>query len=126
MEIKDVKVLVCDDSILVRKQFEKVLKDFGCVSIFEAKNGLEAFDSYKENSPDLVFMDIVMPIATGIDGLTNILSYDPKAKVIMASSAGTQANLKKAIEVGAYNFIQKPIEKEDIHKIVLGFIKGGK
>jgi len=126
MEIRDVKVLVCDDSILVRKQFEKVLKDFGCVSVFEAKNGLEALESYKQNSPDLVFMDIVMPVVTGIEGLTNILSYDPKAKVIMASSAGTQANLKKAIEVGAYNFIQKPIESEDIHKIILGFIKGGK
>ena len=113
------KVLVCDDSMLIRKKLKEVLKSCGCNDILEASNGQEAVDSYKENKPDLVFMDIIMPFKNGIEAVKEIIEFDHEAKVVMASSAGTKEHVKLAIKAGAFEFVQKPWEKEQINKILL-------
>ncbi|MEG2429546.1 MAG: response regulator, partial [Oscillospiraceae bacterium] len=59
-----------------------------------------------------------MPVKSGIEALREILAFDKKAKVIIASSAGTQTHLKTAIESGAIDFIQKPINNEYVYKII--------
>ena len=64
-----------------------------------------------------------MPKLTGIDALKAIKEFDPAAKVVMASSVGTQSHLKQAIVLGAYDFVQKPIEDSQIEKIVKNVIK---
>lgn len=113
------KVLVCDDSMLIRKKLKEVLKSCGCNDVIEASNGQEAVDSYKENKPDLVFMDIIMPFKNGIEAVKEIIEFDNAAKVVMASSAGTKEHVKIAIKAGAFEFVQKPWEKEQIKKIIL-------
>ena len=104
MEIKDIKVQISDDSVLVRKKMKDHLASLGITTVFEAVNGNEAVDVYKANKPDVVFMDIVMPEKSGVEALIDILAYDSSAKVVMASSVGTQDNLKIAIAAGAYEF----------------------
>ncbi|WMJ23859.1 response regulator [Paludicola sp. MB14-C6] len=126
MTMNEIKILICDDSILVRKNLKKFLTSLGCSEIYEAVNGQEAIEKYKESKPDLVFMDIVMPVKTGLDALIEILDFDTSAKVVMVSSVGTQSHLQQAIESGAFNFVQKPIENEFIRKILENFINGGK
>ena len=113
------KVLVCDDSILIRRKLIQNIKIY-CDSavIVEAKDGQMAVDMYIENKPDLVFMDIVMPEKDGIEAVKEIKLIDGNAKVVMASSTGTQANLRRAIEAGAYEFIQKPWEQSTIEGII--------
>lgn len=123
MELEALKILVCDDSILIRKKLKDCLKDLGCSQVFEALNGQEAIDFYKTNKPDLVFMDIVMPIKGGIEAVTEIITFDKNAKVVMASSSGTKTHLKKALEAGAYEFIQKPFEEVQIKNILFS-LKG--
>ncbi|MFA5658852.1 MAG: response regulator, partial [Oscillospiraceae bacterium] len=93
--------------------------------VFEAADGIEAVRVYKENNPTIVFMDIIMPKKTGIEALTEIFEYDKKAKVVMASSVGTQNHLKDAINAGAYEFLQKPIENNHVMKILTNIIKEG-
>lgn len=115
---KELKVLICDDSVLVRKQMKNILSGQGITNIEEAADGEQAVIKYAEYMPDLVFMDIVMPKKTGVDALKDIKSLNPDAKVVMASSIGTQGNLKEAIENGAYDFIQKPVSEEIIVKIL--------
>ena len=115
---KELKVLICDDSALVRKKMSSALSGMGVSEIHEAVNGNEAVQKYAEYMPDIVFMDIVMPEKTGVDALKDIKSLNPEAKVVMASSVGAQGNLKEAIEAGAFDFIQKPITEEDIVKIL--------
>ena len=115
---KDLKVLICDDSALVRKQMNKIFSSQGISNIFEAVYGEQAVIKYAEVMPDVVFMDIVMPKKTGVDALKDIMSLNPAAKVVMASSVGTQANLKDAIENGAYDFIQKPLSEDSVVKIL--------
>ena len=115
---KQLKILICDDSALVRKQLSNILSDIGDFEIFFAENGNAAVTKYAEVLPDLSFMDIVMPEKSGIDALKDIISLNPNAKVVMASSIGTQGNLKTAIECDAFDFIQKPVDKSAIEKII--------
>lgn len=112
------KVLVCDDSILMRKKLKESLSLCGCINIIEATDGQKAVDMYKENKPDLVFMDIVMPVKDGIKAVEEIKEFHKGAKVVMASSSGTKEHLRKAIEAGAFEFIQKPWEQQQIEKII--------
>lgn len=123
MEKKDLKVLVCDDSILIRKKMKAALSELGVENVSEVENGQGAVDFCKDNDVDLIFMDIVMPEKDGITALTEIKEMNKSVKVVMATSAGTQSHLKKAIKLGAYDFIQKPINKEAIDKIIEKFIK---
>lgn len=116
---RGLKVLVCDDSILMRRKLKESIQlccDYA--EILEAKDGVIAIDLYKQYKPDIVFMDIVMPEKNGIESVKEIKSFDAGAKVVMASSTGTQSNLRKAIEAGAYEFIQKPWEQSTIENII--------
>lgn len=125
MSDKLLKILICDDSILMRKKLKESLSLCGSFEFLEATDGKKAVDTYKDKKPDLVFMDIVMPIKDGITAVSEIRMIDENAKVVMASSSGTKEHLKKAIEAGAFEFIQKPWEQEQIMKIVSNFIKKG-
>lgn len=119
------RVLICDDSILIRKKLRDTLKKCKCEEILEAENGNIAVELVKVHNPDLIFMDIVMPDKDGIEALKEIMEMNPNAKVVMASSVGTNDHLKKAIENGAYDFIQKPISLESITHLIEKVLKEG-
>jgi two-component system chemotaxis response regulator CheY len=124
MKISELKVLICDDSILVRKQLTEILQMMGITAIFEAKDGIQAIETYKEHKPDVTFMDIVMPKKTGVEALEEIKAYDADAKVVMASTIGTQNYLLNAIKAGATDFLQKPVKDEDVYRVLHNIVKG--
>ena len=114
MKVEDLKILICDDSILARKKMRETLKFSGCVDIIEVADGQAAIDAYKKENPNITFLDIVMPVKDGITAVKEICSYDPNAYIIMVSSVGTQTHLKEAIKAGAQDFMQKPASPEQI------------
>ena len=124
MNEKNYSVLVCDDSAVIRKTLRFILEEWGVKNIFEARDGSESVELYREHHPDLVFMDIVMPEKSGLDALVEIREEDPSARVVMASSTGTKKNLMTAIDAGALDFIQKPFEKDVIHTLLRRILKG--
>ena len=124
MNLDNAKFLIGDDSILARKQLKDILSSFGAVSFIEAANGQEAIDSFKTESPDMVFLDIVMPVKDGITAVSEIMQADPNATIIMVSSVGTQSLLKMALEAGACDFIQKPLNAEQLHTILSKHFEG--
>lgn len=111
-------VLLCDDSPLIRRMLRDILTEGGVTRIVEACDGCEAVERYAEHRPDVVFMDIVMPGMTGIEALCEIREKDPSARVVILSSTGTKSNLKKAIDAGACDFLQKPVEKERVLEVL--------
>ncbi len=113
-----IKVLIGDDSALMRKSLRDILQEAGCNEIFEATNGQEAIDIYKKENPDIVFLDIVMPLCDGIEATQQICKHDSNAHIIIVSSVGTQSLLKNAIQSGAKDFIQKPFKSELIKKVI--------
>ena len=118
MLLKDAKVLIGDDSILARKQLKDVLSTMGAVHFIEAVNGKEAVEKYIAEKPDIIFLDIIMPIKDGLHAVQEIIAEDPTALILIVSSVGTQQQLKSAIEAGAKDFIQKPINADQIKAIV--------
>lgn len=125
MNFNNTKILICDDSILARKQLKDAINSIGDGAVFvDAKNGQEAVDMYKDQKADLCFLDIVMPVMDGATAVAEITAFDPDAKVIILSSVGTQAQLKKAIEGGAKDFLQKPLEIEALKKVLQAQLGG--
>lgn len=124
MSIEDIKILITDDSILARKQLKDIISTLGSPTFIEAKDGQDAIDKYKENEPDLVFLDIVMPKKDGNTAIEEIIAHDPKANIVIASSVGTQSQLKLALEAGAKDFIQKPLNSEQVLGVVQRFLEG--
>ena len=116
--MENVKILICDDSILARKQLKDIIVEHGYNNFLEASNGQEAIDLYKANKPELVFVDIVMPIPDSVQAIHEIREFDPEANIIVVSSVGTQTQLKNAIMEGARDFVQKPYTNSGIADIL--------
>ncbi len=118
MSESNVKMLVCDDSILARKSMTAMLNSFGYENVFEVSNGEDAVNKYKAEKPDIVFLDIVMPVKDGITATREIIEFDPDATIIVISSVGTQTHLREVIKAGAKDFIQKPVDQDLLKKII--------
>ncbi len=119
MDFSNHSILISDDSILARKQLKDVINSIGEGATFiDASNGQEAIDKYREFHPTIAFLDIVMPVKDGIEAVKGIISEDPNADIIIVSSVGTQAQLKAAIEAGAKDFIQKPVNRDQVETII--------
>ena len=114
MAIDEGKILICDDSILARKQLKDIISLAGSPTILEANNGETAVEIYKAEKPDLVFLDIVMPKKDGNKAIEEIMAFDNEATIIIVSSVGTHTQLRAALEAGATDFIQKPINNVQI------------
>ena len=124
MSMENDKILITDDSIFARKHLKDIISTLGSPVFIEAVDGQDAIDKYKESKPDLVFLDIVMPKKDGNAAIREIMEFDSEANIIIASSVGTQSQLKLAVEAGAKDFIQKPLDKDQVLKVVSKFLEG--
>lgn len=108
------RILIADDSIVVRGYIKVILERAGHEVLAEATSGHEAYQKYMVLQPDLVTMDINMPEMNGIDTVKLILNKDPKAKIIMVSTYGLRPLVFEAIKAGAKNYIVKPINEDSL------------
>ena len=113
-------ILIVDDSRTSRKVLKNLLEAEGHTIIAEALNGEEGVAKFKELSPDIVTMDITMPVLDGIAALKEIMEYDEKAKVVMVTAAGQKTKMVDAVKYGAADFLAKPFEPEQIISIMEG------
>lgn len=113
-----ITVLVVDDSKTSRKILTDVLTGMGLEVIGEAVNGEDGFIKYKELRPDIVTMDITMPVMNGLESLLLIKHEDENAKVVMITAAGQKNNLMQAVKAGAEEFLTKPLEEEEIRRVI--------
>lgn len=112
------KILLCDDSRVVRKKLSQSIKAMADYDIIEATNGQMAVDAYHQLRPELVLMDILMPVMDGLSAVESIIMDDPEANIVMLSSLGTKENLQKALEAGAKDFVQKPVDDERLKQLL--------
>ncbi|MBQ8846990.1 MAG: response regulator [Lachnospiraceae bacterium] len=113
-----ITVLVVDDSKTSRKMLTDVLTRMGLEVIGEAVNGEEGFLKYKELRPDIVTMDITMPVMNGLESLLLIKHEDENAKVVMITAAGQKNNLMQSVKAGEEEFLTKPLEEEEIRRVI--------
>ena len=77
----DIKIMVADDANLTLDLINKYLRDIGCSNMLNALNGVDAVQLYKAKHPDLVLLDIFMPVKNGLKALNDILEFDADAYV---------------------------------------------
>ncbi len=115
--VRKLTILVADDEEIIRDIGNTVLGHLGHKVVL-AKDGEEAVKLYKEVNPDLVFLDITMPVLSGKDALKLILDYDPQAKVIISSGHPFDSSAEELIRMGAKLYLQKPYKIKEIKEAV--------
>jgi two-component system chemotaxis response regulator CheY len=121
------KVLVVDDSIAIARQLTKMVESFGGYQVVgHAKNGAEAVKLFKTLEPDIVLLDIVMPMMDGLQSLRTLMRLDPEAKVIVISSVGgVGQKVEEAIRLGARSVVSKPFEEEKVKSVLERVLQEG-
>ncbi len=104
------RLLIVDDALIMRKRIKDIAERAGWEIAGEAANGEEAVEMYRQESPDLVTLDIVMPKMDGVTALKHVLAADPRARVVMISAVDQKEMLSECIGSGAIDFIVKPFD----------------
>lgn len=112
------RILIADDSIVIRKTLKKILISAGHQVVPEAENGYEAVEAFRVTQPDIVTMDISMPMLNGIEATEKIIMSYSEAKIIMISAVDEKNKVFEALERGAKHYILKPFNESTVLKII--------
>jgi two-component system chemotaxis response regulator CheY len=112
-----VKVLIVDDSVIIRRNLKDILTRLNYKVVGEASNGKEALEKYIICNPDIVTMDISMPGTDGITATIKILDRFPNATIIIVSALNQRTDVLKAINAGAKYYIVKPFSELKIKEV---------
>ena len=111
-------ILLVDDEAHIRKYVSLILKQLGVPKVIEAGNGEEAIASYQSAKPDLVLLDISMPLMNGLETLKKLKEIDPECMIIMLTSMVNRQSIDEALALGAANYIRKDTPKEEIAQAI--------
>jgi two-component system chemotaxis response regulator CheY len=111
------KILITDDAMFMRAMLKGILIP-NKYAVLEAANGQEALEQYAVHSPDLVFMDITMPVMDGITATKAIKAKFPDAVIVMCTAMGQKAMVLEAVSAGAKDFIVKPFQPDTVLECV--------
>jgi CheY-like chemotaxis protein len=113
------KILLVDDESLCVDIIEEALLTRGAYQIEKASNGREGLEKYKTLLPDLVIMDIEMPVMDGYESSFRIKSFDPQAKILVVTGNPQHPSAKKTLDDGiALTVLQKPVRMRDLNRII--------
>ncbi len=116
-------ILIVDDSRTSRKILRGILEEAGHKIVGEASNGEQGIKLYQELKPDIVTLDITMPVMDGISALIKIKDYDDSANVVMVSAAGQKSKMVEAVKYGASEFIAKPFDEDLLLSVIDKILK---
>jgi len=111
-------ILIVDDIDFVRKTLKQILTTAGYNVVGEAANGEEAVQMYRKYKPNLVTMDLVMPVMSGIEATRMILKSDKTARVVVLSAMAQENLITEAIHAGARDYILKPFQTQDVLRVI--------
>ncbi len=103
-------ILIVDDGVHTRTAIRGMLTSAGFEVVGEADNGLAAVEDYKRLKPDVVLMDINMPILDGISATKEIIKFDPIARIIMLTSLDELSMVREILSAGAKDYVLKPYD----------------
>jgi two-component system chemotaxis response regulator CheY len=107
-------IMLVDDEAHIRKFISLLLRHLGVERIIEASNGSLALELYKKEQPDLVMLDVNMPVMDGLETLRALKAINPDCVVIMLTSLANRQTIDQAAALGAANYIRKDAPPEEI------------
>jgi len=113
-----IRLMIVDDSLFMRNMLRGILESDGHQIVAEAANGVEAVAKYLEFRPEITTMDIIMPVKNGIEALSEIISLDAGAKVVMCSAIGQESLIQTAHMAGAKDYLLKPFKPERVKEVI--------
>jgi len=123
---KQITVMLAEDHAIVRQGLCALLKADGkLILVGEAKNGREAVEMVQALRPDVILMDIAMPVLNGLEATRQILAADPAARVIILSAHSDEVYVDRMIDTGVVGFLQKQTSAEILNKAIHEVAKGG-
>jgi len=115
MQQEIIRILLVDDKVELRQNIRRLLSFEDAIEIVgEASNGQEAIEAARKTRPDLILMDINMPVMDGIQATEFISLEMPEITIIMMSVQGEQEYIRKAMKAGARDFLVKPFSNDDL------------
>lgn len=120
-----IKVLIVDDQAMLRQSLKFIIEQDSAIEVVAtAGNGEDAFKLCSELNPDVVLMDIMMPVCDGIEGTRIIKSTYPNIKVIILTTFNNDENIKNALQNGAAGYLLKDADPEDLILAIKSVAKG--
>jgi len=116
-------IMIVDDSITIRRALRNMLVKNGHKIVAEAGNGEEAVEKYKATMPEIVTMDLNMPMMDGVSAAKQIIGMFPNANIIMLSSVKDKNQVISAVKSGARSYILKPIHESKLIETVDAILK---
>ena len=111
-----IKLLIVDDSLIIREAIHKHLKNLNIEVVGTAENGKVALDIFKSADPDVVTLDITMPEVDGLTVLAEMIKLKPQIKIMVVTALSDKATGLKAIKLGAKSFLPKPFTPEKLQE----------
>ncbi len=112
------KLLIVDDSVIIRKAIEKYTTKYDLEVVGMANNGKLAVEMFAQTLPDIVTLDITMPELDGLSALVEMLKIKPDAQIIVISAQSDKSTVLDALEKGAVSFIPKPFNEEKLSQVL--------
>lgn len=112
------KLLVVDDSLIIRRAIERLLGAGRFTEVRMATNGMQALNEFRSFKPDIVTMDITMPEMDGLTAVETILKESPEARILVVSALADKSTAVEAIKRGAQGFLLKPITPESLDEAI--------
>jgi DNA-binding NarL/FixJ family response regulator len=123
--MEKVNIFLVDDHKLFREGLKLLLKNLEEVNeVWEAENGEDFLNRLAEKQPDLVLMDIEMPVMNGIDATSQALVLYPELKIIALSMFGDEEYFQKMIDAGACGFLMKNSDFTEVRRAVTNVLQG--
>ncbi len=120
------KLLIVDDSMVIRRKIERELDVCGINEIFQAVNGVEAIKLCKQHRPDVVTMDLTMPEMDGVECVKQLVTIQPGIMILVISALSDKATAIQAIKNGARGFLCKPFTEDHLNNALQQLLEDAK
>lgn len=117
------KLLVVDDSMIIRNKISRLPEDKGYQVVANAHNGRDALEKYAEHQPDIVTLDLTMPEMDGLETIPKLVEMNPNVLILVVSALSDRATGLEALELGASGFVTKPFTSEELLKALDRMVK---
>jgi DNA-binding NarL/FixJ family response regulator len=121
-----ITVVVVDDHVIVRNGLQQLLETTGDITMVgSAANGVEALEMVRDLQPDVVLMDLSMPVMDGVEATKRIVADYPRSRVMVLTSFGDQDRIIRALNAGADGYLLKHSEPDSILSAIRAVHEGG-